>query len=75
MGSGEIKFHAVMTKSWIPFNALAVALLAVAVIVLAINEPQCDCTNDLPSAATTIAPQASPPRPSGTGRQRELRKF
>ena len=75
MGSGESKFHAVMTSSWIPFNALAVSLLAVAVVVLTIKQPKCDRTTDLPSAATTDDPQASPPRPSGTGRQRELRQF
>ena len=54
---------------------MAVALLAVAVIVLAIKEPRCDCQNDLPSAEMPSGQQNQSPRPSRSGRQRELRRF
>ena len=64
-----------MNTSSAPIHSLAVALLAVAVIVLAIKEPRCECDNDLPSSETPAARQAEQPRPSRTGRQRELRKF
>lgn len=58
-----------------PVSSIAVALLAVAVIVLAIKEPRCDCENGLPLVETPTSQQASPQRPSAGGRQRELRKF
>jgi hypothetical protein len=64
-----------MNSSGPPLNSIAVALLAIAVIVLAIKEPRCNCESDVPAAETPATPQAPPARPSKTGRQRELRKF
>ncbi|QNI58564.1 hypothetical protein SynBIOSU31_01694 [Synechococcus sp. BIOS-U3-1] len=58
-----------------PINSLAVALLAVAVIVLAMNEPRCDCKNDMLSTETPTSQKESSLGPLRAGRQRELRKF
>ena len=58
-----------------PINSIAVVFLAVAVIVLSIKEPRCDCEHDLPRVELPTTQQASPPQPSTPGRQRELRKF
>ena len=67
--------HDLMNPGSGTINSIAVALLAVAVITLAIKEPRCDCENAIPSAETTTRERAASPRPSATGRQRELRKF
>ena len=75
MISADRYFRIFMIKSSPPIHSVAVALLAIAVIVLAIKEPRCDCQNDLPSVETPSRQQDSVPRPSKTGRSRELRKF
>jgi len=64
-----------MNSSSSPINSIAVALMAIAVILLAIKEPRCDCEVENPSADTLNTQKGSPARPSRTGRQRELRKF
>lgn len=64
-----------MMKSSPPtINSIAVVFLAVAVIVLAMKEPRCDCEHNLPRVEMPRTQQASP-QPSAPGRQRELRKF
>ena len=68
-------FLGLMNNKTASINSSVVVLLAIAVIVLAIKEPRCDCDNDMPSAETTTGQQDSMQRPSRTGRQRELRKF
>ena len=70
-----VPLNLMMKSSQPPVSSIAVALLAVAVIVLAIKEPQCDCKSSLPLVETPTSQQASPQRPSTSGRQRELRKF
>lgn len=70
-----VPLHLMMKSSQPSVSSIAVVLLAVAVIVLAIKEPRCDCENGLPLVETPNSQQASPQRPSAIGRQRELRKF
>ena len=62
-------------SSPLPINSIAVVFLAVAVILLAIKEPRCDCEHDSPRVEMPTTQQASPTQPSIPGRQRELRKF
>lgn len=56
-------------------NAAAVALLAIAVIFLAIKEPRCDCKINPQQDEASSTQQPSPPRPTTSRGQRELRKF
>ena len=59
----------------VPINSIAVALMALAVIVLAIKEPRCNCDQEAASTETTTPPQSSLPVRSRTQIQRELGKF
>ena len=56
-------------------NAFAVASLSIAVIVLAIKKPRCDCKNDLQQEEASSVQQPLSPRPTRSRGQRELRKF
>ena len=62
-------------KTQVPMNSIAVALLAIAVIVLAIKEPHCNCENSSETVQTPIRQQTTAPRRSRTQIQRELGKF
>ena len=52
-------------------NAMAIALLALAVLVLAIKEPRCEP----PMEANQVTPEAPVVERAGRRQPRELRKF
>jgi len=58
-----------------PIHSIAVGLLAVAVIVLALKEPHCNCKDNPSAVEKTRHQQTTAPGRSRTRIQRELGQF